>query len=113
MAMMPDGVHRLVRSVPQALLHEISTKYSVDFLLGTVRGKRGCLVGTNKGGTSRIVKVAVTVRINGKIKQFTLPRGHIIWFAATGEWPQYPVGHKNGNAADDRFDNLFLYDPSS
>lgn len=39
-------------------------------------------------------------------KQRSLKRAHVIWWKATGKWPEFPLDHINGTRDDDRFENL-------
>ena len=82
---------------PTALELEGLKKLVID----TTEGKIYNPDGKERGGFDPTVGY---VKLNVVGRSFR--RHHVIWWAATGEWPTTLVDHKNRNAQDDRYSNL-------
>jgi hypothetical protein len=77
-------------------------RYDGEHLIALTQRSRRIRVGEPAGGlTSRGY---VRVRVDGG-RYFE----HVlVWLHVTGEWPHQGIDHRNGNPADNRFDNLRL-----
>lgn len=62
--------------------------------------RNGRELGSNVGG---YIKIGFN-RVGHPARQFF--RSHLIWWAATGEWPEIMVDHREKPTTDDRISNL-------
>lgn len=74
--------------------------YDPDTGALTYRQPRGSLPAGRPAGTA--TARGCNVKFNGSY----IMAHRIIWNLVTGEWPQHPVRHVNGNKLDNRWDNL-------
>jgi hypothetical protein len=79
--------------------------YDPDTGALTYRKPRGTLPAGRPAGTA--TKAGVSVLLLG----CKTVAHRIIWNMMTGEWPQHPVRHVNGNKLDNRWDNLTVAAP--
>jgi len=79
--------------------------YDPDTGALTYRTPRGTLPAGRPAGTA--TKAGVSVLLLG----CKTVAHRIIWNMMTGEWPQHPVRHVNGNKLDNRWDNLTVAAP--
>ena len=79
--------------------------YDPDTGALTYRKPRGTLPAGRPAGTA--IAGGYKVLLNGC---FTLAH-RIIWNMMTGEWPQHPVRHINGDKLDNRWGNLEVHAP--
>lgn len=79
--------------------------YSPDTGALTYRKPRGSLPAGRPAGTA--VANGYNVKFNGSY----IMAHRIIWNIMTGEWPQHPVRHVNGDKLDNRWDNLAVHTP--
>lgn len=74
--------------------------YNPDTGALTYRQPRGSLPAGRPAGTA--TKAGISVLLFG----CKIVAHRIIWNLMTGEWPQHPVRHVNGNKLDNRWSNL-------
>lgn len=79
--------------------------YNPDTGALTYRQPRGSLPAGRPAGTA--VANGYNVKFNGSY----IMAHRIIWNLVTGEWPQHPVRHVNGDKLDNRWDNLTIAAP--
>lgn len=79
--------------------------YNLDTGALTYRKPRGSLPAGRPAGTE--TAGGYNVMYNGSY----IMAHRIIWNIVTGEWPQHPVRHANGNKLDNRWDNLAVHTP--
>ena len=79
--------------------------YNPDTGSLTYRKPRGSLPAGRPAGTA--VASGYNVQYNGSY----ILAHRIIWNIMTGEWPQHPVRHVNGNKLDNRWSNLTVAAP--
>ena len=79
--------------------------YNPDTGALTYRQPRGSLPAGRPAGTA--TKAGISVLLFG----CKTVAHRIIWNLMTGEWPQHPVRHVNGNKLDNRWDNLAVHTP--
>ena len=79
--------------------------YDPDTGALTYRQPRGSLPAGRPAGT--VTSSGCNVKYNGSY----ILAHRIIWNIMTGEWPQHPVRHVNGDKLDNRWDNLTVAAP--
>ena len=79
--------------------------YDPDTGALTYSKPRGTLPAGRRAGTA--TAGGYNVMYNGSY----IMAHRIIWNLMTGEWPQHPVRHVNGNKLDNRWDNLAVHTP--
>ena len=79
--------------------------YDPDTGALTYRQPRGSLPAGRPAGTE--TAGGYNVMYNGSY----IMAHRIIWNIVTGEWPQHPVRHVNGDKLDNRWDNLAVHTP--
>lgn len=79
--------------------------YDPDTGALTYRQPRGSLPAGRPAGT--VTSSGCNVKYNGSY----ILAHRIIWNIMTGEWPQHPVRHVNGNKLDNRWSNLTVAAP--
>ena len=79
--------------------------YDPDTGALTYRKPRGTLPAGRPAGTATKAGISVLL-FGGKTVAH-----RIIWHIMTGEWPQHPVRHVNGDKLDNRWDNLAVHTP--
>jgi hypothetical protein len=90
-----------------ATLELIAKTFNYDPDTGalTYREPKGSLPAERPAGTATKAGVSVLF-LGGKILAH-----RVIWNIMTGEWPQHPVRHVNGNKLDNRWGNLIVAAP--
>jgi len=86
---------------PAPEIMETLRAYTIDTKKGIVYGKKGLPIFKHVNG-----KGYHDSTIYGSGIRRILSRAHVIWWAATGEWPKYMLDHRDRNRTNDAINNL-------